>query len=66
MTTRSHRRVFAATCRVHPGAAGFTNLLVTRQPGRVVLEPHLDGSCVIWIDDTVARQLSDVLLEWLP
>ncbi|MGH4026388.1 MAG: hypothetical protein ACRDRV_17575 [Pseudonocardiaceae bacterium] len=65
MTTQPHRRVLAATCRVHSGAAGFTNLLVTRERGRVVLEPHLDGSCVIWIEDTVARRLSDILLEWL-
>ena len=65
MINRSHSRVLAATCRVHSGSAGFTNLLVTREPGRVVLAPHLDGSCVILIDDDVARQLSGVLQEWL-
>lgn len=50
MADRRNRRVLAATCQVHRGAAGFTNLVVTRDSGRIVFAPHVDGSCVISVD----------------
>ena len=65
MTDRLNRRVLAATCRVHSGCAGFTNLVVTRESGRIVFDPHVDGSCVVSVDEAVARQLRDTLKEWL-
>jgi hypothetical protein len=59
------RRVIPATCELHRGAVGFTNLLVTKRDGTIVLDPHVDGSCVIRLDEDGARALRDTLTEWL-
>ncbi|MDQ3763863.1 MAG: hypothetical protein M3460_20295 [Actinomycetota bacterium] len=58
-------RVITATCELHRSARGFTNLLVTKQDGTIVLDPHVDGSCVISLDEDGARALRDTLTEWL-
>lgn len=60
----SHRRVVMTTCQAH-GAAGFTNLLVTKQDGVIVLNPHVASCCVLRLDEQAARSLLGILGEWL-
>ncbi len=60
----SHRRVIMTTCQAH-GAAGFTNLLVTREDGLIVLNPHLANCCVLRLDEQAARTLHGIFGEWL-
>ncbi|MGH3673125.1 MAG: hypothetical protein ACRDSH_21275 [Pseudonocardiaceae bacterium] len=60
----SHRRVVMTTCQAH-GSAGFTNLLVTKQDGVIVLDPHLANCCVLRLDEQAARSLLGILGEWL-
>jgi len=65
MTTRD-RRVIPATCQVHGGGVGFTNLVVSRRPtGEIVFDPHVDGSCVLGLDRVSADMLQEALGEWL-
>ena len=66
-TRRGERRVIAATCRVHGGTPGFTNLVVIREAdsGRIVLDPHATRACVIALDQPAARELHTVLGQWL-
>lgn len=59
------RRVIPATCELHRAAAGFTNLLVTKRDGTIVLDPHVDGSCVISLGEDGATALCNTLTEWL-
>lgn len=59
-----YRRVIMTTCQAH-GAAGFTNLLVTKEGGVIVLNPHVANCCVLRLDEQAARMLHDVLGEWL-
>jgi hypothetical protein len=60
----SHRRVVMTTCQAH-GSAGFTNLLVTKENGTIVLNPHVANCCVLRLDEQAARALLDILAEWL-
>ncbi len=61
----SHRRVIMTTCQAH-GAAGFTNLLVTKEKdGVIVLNPHVANCCVLRLDEQAATALHEVLGEWL-
>lgn len=60
----SHRRVVITTCQAH-GAAGFTNLLVAKEDGIIVLNPHVANCCVLRLDERAARALLDILGEWL-
>lgn len=60
----SHRRVVVTTCQAH-GAVGFTNLLVTKQDGIIVLNPHIANCCVLRLDEQAARSLLGILGEWL-
>jgi hypothetical protein len=62
---RSRRKAIPATCGLHGGSIGFTNLLVSKRDGTIVLDPHVDGSCVIYLDEDGARKLRDTLTEWL-
>lgn len=66
MTSRDHR-VLAATCQLHRGCIGFTNLMVTHDPatGQIVFDPHVDQSCVLTLDRTSASMLHETLGEWL-
>ena len=61
------RRLIPATCRLHRGSIGFTNLVVTRNPatGEIVFDPHVDQSCVLCLDRASASMLHDALGEWL-
>jgi hypothetical protein len=60
----SNSRAIAVTCTQH-GAAGFTNLMVSKRDGVIVLDPHVAGSGVITLDETAATALFDLLGEWL-
>ena len=60
-----NRRVIHATCSRHGGPLGFTNLVVSKRDGRIELDPHADGSCVLTLDEDAATQLRDALGEWL-
>lgn len=59
------RRAIPATCGLHRGSVGFTNLLVSMRDGTIVLDPHVTGSCVISLDEHGATALRDTLTEWL-
>ncbi len=50
---RRHRRVVMTTCQAH-AAAGFTNLLVTKEDGVIVLNPHVANCCVLRLDEQAA------------
>ena len=50
------RRVIHATCAIHPGSRGFCNLVMTKEDGDIVLNPHTTGACV-------GSQLYDALTE---
>lgn len=63
--SRSRRRVIPATCQLHRASVGFTNLLVTKRNGMIVLDPHVDGSCVIRLGEDGATALRNTLTEWL-
>lgn len=52
------------TCQAH-GAAGFTNLVVTKEDGFIVLNPHLANCCVLRLDEKAAAALHNLLGEWL-
>jgi hypothetical protein len=52
------------TCQAH-GSAGFTNLLVTKESGTIVLNPHVANCCVLRLDEQAARALLGILGEWL-
>jgi hypothetical protein len=60
----SHRRVVMTTCQAH-GSTGFTNLLVTKENGTIVLNPHVANCCVLRLDEHAARELLGILGEWL-
>ena len=62
--TGSYRRVLITTCQAH-GAAGFTNLLVTKEGAFIVLNPHLANCCVLRLDEQAARTLHGIFGEWL-
>ena len=51
-----HRRVIMTTCQTH-GAAGFTNLLVTKEDGVIVLNPHAAHCCVRRLSEQAAPVL---------
>ncbi len=51
------RRVIHATCSVHGGARGFTNLVVTKRDGTIELDPHVTGQCVLILDQAAATEL---------
>jgi hypothetical protein len=63
-TRRSHRRVIRTTCQVH-GVAGFTNLLMTKEDGVIVLNPHAANCCVLRLNEQAATELHGILGEWL-
>jgi hypothetical protein len=44
---------------------GFANLMVSLIDGKLVLDPHVTGSCLITFDEAAACALRDVLTEWL-
>lgn len=67
MTARLPRRLVPATCQRHGGGIGFTNLLLTWDPVAelVVMDPHVDQSCVLSLDRASASMVHQALGEWL-
>jgi hypothetical protein len=61
----SNRCAIPATCTTHGGTPGFTNLVVSKRGGIVLFDPHVDGSCLITLDEAGARTLFEALQEWL-
>jgi hypothetical protein len=59
------RRVIHITCSVHGGCRGFTNLVVTKRDGTIVLDPHGTDQCVLILDEAAATELWEVLGESL-
>jgi hypothetical protein len=59
------RRAISATCALHRGPRGFTTLMVSKRDGTIMLDPHIDGSYVISLDQDGATALCDTLTEWL-
>ncbi len=59
------RKVIHATCTRHGGSRGFTNLVMTKIGGRITLDPHATGACVIELDEAEATAVWDQLTEWL-
>lgn len=57
-------RTISVTCQIH-GSRGFCNLRVSKVNGEIVLDPHLDGSCVLRLGEVAANQLFDIFGEWL-
>jgi hypothetical protein len=64
-TSDRRRVVLHASCSVHQCALGFANVVVRQRGGLIELDCHLDGSCVLTLDEDAATQLRDVLIEWL-
>ncbi len=52
------------TC-AHHGARGYCNLRVRKDGGEITLDPHVDGGCVIVLDEAAAIQLHELLGTWL-
>jgi hypothetical protein len=59
------RRVIHTTCSTHGGGIEFTNLVVSKRDGEIVLDPHVPGACVIILDEDAATALFEVLRTWL-
>jgi hypothetical protein len=60
-----HRRAIPAHCTTHGGTPGYTNLVVSKRGGHIELDPHVDRSCVITLDEDGSRILFEALTEWL-
>lgn len=58
------RKVINTTCTTHGGCRGFANLLVRKEHGVIVLDPHAVG-CRIELSEDEALALRDLLTEWL-
>ena len=68
MTAWLPRRLITATCRRHGGGIGFTNLVLTWDPvaNLLVMDPHVDQSCVLSLDRTSASLVHHQTLgQWL-
>jgi hypothetical protein len=63
--SRPNRRVIHASCSTHGGSTGFTNLVVTKRYGRIELDPHATGQCVLTLEEDAARVLHEALGQWL-
>lgn len=63
--THPSRRTLHGTCETHPGGRGFCNLRFTKQEGRIVIDPHVDGACKISLNEEEATEVRDLLSEWL-
>ncbi len=59
------RKVIPASCSVHGGPAGFTNVVLTKHGGQIELDSHATGACVLRLDEDAATAVRDQLTEWL-
>jgi hypothetical protein len=62
--TGSNRRVIHASCSMHGGPAGFTNVVMRKLDGEIELDPHAIGACVLRFDEDAAA-VRDAFTEWL-
>ncbi|MGH3856974.1 MAG: hypothetical protein ACRDR6_26530 [Pseudonocardiaceae bacterium] len=46
-------------------AASFANLVLEKQDGEIIFDPHVTGECVLILDEDAARVVRDALIEWL-
>ncbi|MGH3522209.1 MAG: hypothetical protein ACRDU4_05125 [Mycobacterium sp.] len=60
-----NRRVIMVHCTVHGGAKGFTNLVISKRDGQIVMDPHATGGCVVVFDEKAAAELFGTIGEWL-
>ena len=60
----AEHRTIAVTCQIHD-SKGYCNLRVSKIEGEIVLDPHVDGGCVLRFDEGAARQLFEIFGEWL-
>jgi hypothetical protein len=63
--SRENRKAIPVTCALHRGPRGFANLVVEKQGGEIVLDPHVTGACVIIFDEDAATALFEILRKWL-
>lgn len=64
-TSDQRRLVIHATCALHRGPAGFTNVLVSKRDETIELDPHVTRACVCTLAEDQAAALPDQLTEWL-
>lgn len=62
---RDPRRVILTTCITHGGTPGFTNVVLTKRSGSIVMDSHATGACVLVLDQDAATAVRDTLTEWL-
>jgi hypothetical protein len=62
---RDNRKAIPVTCALHQGPRSFANLVVERQGGDIIFDPHVTGTCVIIFDDAAANTLFTLLGKWL-
>jgi hypothetical protein len=60
-----NRKVIDAYCSAHGGPRGFTPLVCTKVEDTIIIDPHATGGCVLYLDETAATALFDLLGEWL-
>jgi hypothetical protein len=59
------RKGIPATCGLHRGPIGFANLMISKQGESFVLDPHVTGECLITLNENSAKELHNILTEWL-
>jgi hypothetical protein len=59
------RKVISATCALHPGTPGFTNLELTWDGEDLVLHPHATGVCKLILNEAEVGELYAFLDEVL-
>lgn len=59
------RCVIPASCTVHGGVHGFTNVAVSKHNDGIMVDPHVTGDCVLTFDEDAATALRDMLIAWL-
>lgn len=64
-TSDRPRVVIHAACTCRGVANGFTNVVVSKRDGEIELDPHVDGSCKLTLDEDGACVLRGALTEWL-
>lgn len=62
---RPTRRVVPATCSVHGGTKGFTNVVLVRSTNGLTVDPHATGCCLIEFTPEEARDLHAAIGELL-
>ncbi len=64
--TSDRRRVVIHAACTCPGVAnGFTNVVVSKRDGQIILDPHVTGACVLTLAEDEAVALRDALTRWL-